>query len=197
MIASSYFILCVLFFLGEAHSLFLTVCITLLYLQTLLLLLRRPITRLHALCLLLACLSTNQLATPLSVSICSIQRPEAAFFGAWLCNCSPIPQAAERPPLGQQPALHTLVSKHLLPAAWRDLGHLSHVFVLLDLVNSPVAALLRQDLLSALRNPTLGQVRHLRLIFKLLLPVGFILATPESSVLTYQSQLLSPSHLRF
>lgn len=44
MIANSYFILCLLFFLGEAHSLFLTVCITLLYLQTLLLLLRRPIT---------------------------------------------------------------------------------------------------------------------------------------------------------
>lgn len=59
-----------------------------------------------------------------------------------------------------------------------------------------VAALLRQDL-SALRNPTLGRVPHLRLIFKLLLPVGFIITTFEFSVLTYRSQLLSPSPLRF
>lgn len=113
------------------------------------------------------------------------------------------------PPLGHQPALHTPMSKHLLPAAQHDLGHLSHAFVLFDLRNPlvvPVSALQKQDLLSAgclvpcsaPCNLTLGLSIHLSLVFKLLLPVAssFIFTRFEASVLICQNKMPSPSCLR-
>jgi len=134
MIASSSFILCLLFLLGEAHSLFLTACITLS---------QNPTVPAAQTDYMTACtLSPGSLPEhkpsccslamfPYTVARCS----EEELLDVWFCSWYLLPQAAERPPQWQQPALLTSISNIMLPAAVCDLGHLSPALFLFDLGN--------------------------------------------------------------